>query len=148
MPEGIYRTNDPHIVHEAIDGEVVIVNLESGTYYSTESIGAVIWQLVTRGLPAAAIVDRLCAAYPRSRDGIEHDVPVMLTALRDEGLIVPGSAGGAPPAGGWEDPVLPAAYATPEVSKYVDMQNLLLLDPIHEVGEDAGWPAPKEPDGP
>jgi hypothetical protein len=39
------------------------------------------------------------------------------------------SANGAS-GGSWAEPVL---------DKYTDMQELLLLDPIHEV-DDAGWP--------
>ena|SRR6476660_8869681 len=32
-----------------------------------------------------------------------------------------------------------AAFVTPELHKYTDMQELLLVDPIHEVAEE-GWP--------
>ena len=34
----------------------------------------------------------------------------------------------------------PESYEAPAVHKYTDMENLLLLDPIHEVEEEAGWP--------
>lgn len=33
-------------------------------------------------------------------------------------------------------------FETPALHKYSDMQDLLLLDPIHEV-DDTGWPSPK-----
>ena len=33
--------------------------------------------------------------------------------------------------------------AAPVLNKYSDMQDLLLLDPIHDVDEEAGWPTNK-----
>ncbi len=32
-------------------------------------------------------------------------------------------------------------YEEPKLGKHTDMQELLLLDPVHEVGE-TGWPNP------
>jgi hypothetical protein len=37
------------------------------------------------------------------------------------------------------------AFTQPVLEVYTDMQDLLLLDPIHEVDEEAGWPSPKPP---
>jgi hypothetical protein len=34
----------------------------------------------------------------------------------------------------------PARFVEPALNKYTDMQELLLLDPVHEVSE-AGWPS-------
>jgi hypothetical protein len=39
--------------------------------------------------------------------------------------------------------VLPAAFVAPVLHKHTDMQDLLLLDPIHEVDE-TGWPSVKK----
>ena len=36
--------------------------------------------------------------------------------------------------GGFDEPVL---------HKYEDMKDMLLLDPIHDVDDEAGWPQPK-----
>ena len=43
---------------------------------------------------------------------------------------VPMASGGLPP------------FEPPTLSKYKDMQDMLLLDPVHDV-EEAGWPEPK-----
>ena len=46
----------------------------------------------------------------------------------------------------WELPGGPPAskpdFQEPALQKYTDMEDLLLLDPIHEV-DDTGWPNPK-----
>jgi hypothetical protein len=41
-------------------------------------------------------------------------------------------------------PMLPGAFQPPTLESYNDMQDLLLLDPIHDV-DDMGWPQ-KAPD--
>ena len=38
--------NSPHVVHETIDGETIIIHLGTGTYYSLDGVGADIWALL------------------------------------------------------------------------------------------------------
>jgi hypothetical protein len=66
---------------------------------------------------------------------------IVWRVLIDEGLIVPGGA----KHGATE---LPSAeeLARPAISVYKDMQDLFLLDPIHDVNE-AGWPSYQPPAG-
>ena len=68
----------------------------------------------------------------------------LLAQLQQENLIVPvdGVASIAldqllPSTNGHEKP----SFNAPALQKYSDMQELLLLDPIHDVDE-AGWPKP------
>ena len=44
-----HRINSPPITHQVIDGEVILVNVETGVYYSLRDAGAEIWGLVERG---------------------------------------------------------------------------------------------------
>ena len=37
--EGPWRVNAPHVVAESVDGEVLIVDLLSGAYYSSDGVG-------------------------------------------------------------------------------------------------------------
>jgi len=41
-----------------------------------------------------------------------------------------------------EDRADNARFQPPTLNKYTDMRDMLLLDPIHDVGE-SGWPVPK-----
>jgi hypothetical protein len=36
------------------------------------------------------------------------------------------------------------AFSPPVLNIYSDIRNLLLLDPIHDVAEESGWPVPKQ----
>ena len=55
----------PHsaVVHEDLGDETVIVNLETGSYYSTQSAGSAIWAMVARGATRTEIVGFVCADY-------------------------------------------------------------------------------------
>ena len=137
-----YTVCGPQVIHETIDGEVVIINLESGNYYSLRGSGAHIWTSIGAGADIDAIADDLFLAF----DGLEvrPDISALLGELEQEGLVArssePGSSRAAfdPPVDGvrqtWSPPVL---------ERYTDMQDLILLDPVHEVDEAYGWPRPK-----
>jgi hypothetical protein len=144
LAEKRYRINSPHVVAETLDGEATIVDLESGTYYALNESGSFIWEQLTLGSEPAEVADGLASTYELDPDRATEAVEGLLTELSGHGLIVPaqdGASNGSTPAavngasaGGG------GAYAAPQLSIYTDMQELLLLDPIHEVDE-SGWPS-------
>jgi hypothetical protein len=66
-------------------------------------------------------------------------VQALLKDLAAEDLISPTESAGSAATPG---PGTRAPYAAPTLQKHTDMQDLLLLDPIHEVDE-TGWPSVK-----
>ena len=147
-----FRVNTPMVTHEIIDGEAVIINLDSGNYYSLVETGSLIWSLVERGASANDLQNLLQQSYRGDATEIGQGVHDLLGQLQQENLIVPLDAAPAidlaelkqvlPDGNGQEKP----AFNAPQLNKYSDMQELLLLDPIHDVDE-AGWPMPV-PDAP
>ena len=136
-----FRVNSPTVIHEAIDGETVVVNLESGTYYSLNDSGSAVWDCVARGLGDGQIVDQLCARFSGDRGQIEAGVGQILGDMQREHLIIPASDSvvqEAPPSGAGTV-LQQKAFMMPALQKYSDMEDLLLLDPIHDVA-DTGWP--------
>ena len=127
------RINEPNVVHETVDGEVVIVDLDSGLYFSTDGVGAAIWTLIVQGRTPADI-----AAWASDTYGphVLTEVEEFVTSLRDKSLIVDCE-------NSFEaietDVIAPGVYTVPELLVYSDMEELLLLDPVHDVSED-GWP--------
>ena len=55
----VFRINSPTIIHEIIEGEAVIINMEMGHYYSIDQTGAGIWELVDKGASTAEVIDPL-----------------------------------------------------------------------------------------
>jgi hypothetical protein len=136
-----YRINTSHVVHEIFeDGEAAIINLKSGTYYSLNPVGASIWSLIEQRRSPADIVARILQRYDGSLPRVTDDVNGLITSLQGEDLIAPDESGEdlgemVPEAA----PAIKVPYMTPFLERFDDMKELLLLDPIHEVGE-AGWP--------
>ena len=139
---GCFRVNSPKVVHEVFETEVVIINLGTGTYYSVDGVAADIWTRIDGAMPGE-IVEGLTARYETSAGDIETAVTRFLDELQREGLIVPDQADTdekerpGRTAAGPERPL--PRFETPVLHKYSDMQDLLLLDPIHDV-DDTGWP--------
>lgn len=130
-----HKINEEAISHELIDGEVVIIQFDSGNYYSLSGSAAVIWQrLVT---PAS--VNDLLSLFTDATSVAAEDLAAFVAELTQEGLLSAAETGA---------PVIAAtvvSYAKPVLNKYTDMQQLLLADPLHEV-EEAGWPHTKPPE--
>ena len=140
-----FQVNLPKVVAEVFeDDEIVIVNLDSGNYYSLDGSGAVLWNALAAGGSVAAMVAALAGRYRGDRAQMETAASVLLEELLRESLIVP--AGEAPAsAAGEAAPTGPSsAFVPPALQRYTDMQDLLLLDPIHDVDE-TGWPNIRPP---
>ncbi len=134
-----YRVREPDVVHETIDGETVIVNLSTGNYYSLQGVGADVWALMAAGKPAHQIVAGIGQRYEGAPAQIEAGVGGLLARLVAEGLIIPGESLNSEVAAlGATDGARPA-FTVPVLEAHQDMQDLLLLDPIHDVDE-TGWP--------
>lgn len=135
--------NSPALTAETFDDEVVIVNFDSGKYHSLQGTGRQIWQWLGSAPESDALVAQVCATFAGDADEIASSVRSFLDTLNTEGLVVPVAADA--PAGPFE--TAPRAPFTPPVlNTFSDMQELLLLDPIHEV-DTAGWPVAKPTTG-
>lgn len=137
MDAGHFRSNSPPVIHETVEGETIIVNLETGSYYDLNHLGGSIFEGLAAGMPVAHLTDAIASAYQIERAAAARVVEDFAAQLVEEQLILPGE-NGAPAAP--DAPELPASFAEPALKKYTDMQALLLLDPVHEVDE-AGWPS-------
>lgn len=73
-----------------IDGEVVLIGIETGQYYGLDAIGSVIW----RRLDQPCAVDALCAGLQADFDGdaatIERETLAFLDQLATRNLITTG----------------------------------------------------------
>lgn len=140
-----FRINTPTVVSEVFDDEIVIIHLESGAYYSIDQSGAAIWRLLNQGASVPEINTTLAAAYTNTATEIEQAVHSFMQQLAEEQLIVPDRALTQSQQRQIGQPFISSSPGTqqyftmPRLNKYTDMQDLLLLDPIHDVTE-TGWP--------
>ena len=75
--------------HVASDlgGEIVILDLESGTYYGLNEVGKAIWDLVQKQVTVAEIRDNLLQEYDVESDRCEREVVALLEQMAAQGLI-------------------------------------------------------------
>ena len=131
--------NKPSVASEILDGELVIMNTVGGKYHTSAGTGPLIWLCIERGMSRPAILKAIADASSVGEDVIASDLDTFVDELVSQGLIC--NAMGERVTAEPEPPALPrTAYERPELSSYSDMQDLLLLDPIHDVSEE-GWPA-------
>jgi coenzyme PQQ synthesis protein D (PqqD) len=132
---------DPRrVVHETIDGEAILIQLETGTYYSLRGCGPEIWTMLAAGWCVDETVAEMQRRYPADAQQVADATAGLVRDLVHESLLlaVPAGANGRPSGSPpWEAPG--QAFEAPELQKYTDMEYFLLLDPIHEVDQ-AGWP--------
>ena len=139
MPQ-TYRVMAPEVIADIIDGEAVIMNLKTGQYFNSEGVGSECWGALASGLSVEMLIEQLAASYAVDRAVIGPAIKDFVQDLLSYELIAPSDA---PPP----DAVSPSArsrtpFRAPVLNVYSDMQDLLLLDPIHDV-DAAGWPMPK-----
>jgi hypothetical protein len=128
------------VIAEVIDDEAIIVNLDSGAYYSLRDSACAVWELLAQQLTVPAVAQGLAVRYAGAPADIQAGVEALVVELLREQLLAPveGSASPAPlqtHSGNGNRP----PFQTPVLEKFTDMADLLLLDPIHEVDE-IGWP--------
>jgi len=137
-----FRINAPDVTREVFENEVIIVDFIGGTYYSLDAIGTDIWKAMESGVSSSEIVVALCKSYDGNPKDIEAGVSDLLEQLVAENLIVeePVGAGRADASLSLSESRPRRSFCAPVLAKFTDMQDLLLLDPIHDVDE-TGWPA-------
>lgn len=126
------RPRRPDVIDEVFDGEAVVVQLRTGCYYAFNPAASRVWALLQDGRSPATIATAL---------GSPAVVTFCEQLVAEE--LVEAAPAEAPVAVVADD-----AFAEhPALQRFTDMQDLLLLDPIHDIDLDGdGWPlAPASP---
>jgi hypothetical protein len=75
------------VLFQELEGEAVLLNLETGRYYSLNAVGARIWKLLAAGHSPPSITQQLVAAYEVSPEQAAGDVDRLLADLRAHQLV-------------------------------------------------------------
>jgi hypothetical protein len=129
-----YEVNAPRMTAEIIDGEVMIVDFQDGYYYNLLGSSALAWALIAAGHTIPHVRETL--EQHCTQADLHASLEAFITELRANNLIRPSSSNAVQAI---ELSAFPAVYTGLSVQRYADMQELLLLDPIHDV-DASGWP--------
>lgn len=68
-------------VFRDLDGEAVILDLGSGTYFGLNAVGARMWQLFEQHAGLRTVFDSLCREYDVAPDVLERDLIALVARL-------------------------------------------------------------------
>ena len=73
-------------VFREIEGESVVLNLESGMYYGLDEVGTLVWHAVEPRGTLRTAVERVVAEFDTDASTAEQDVLELAAGLVDKGL--------------------------------------------------------------
>lgn len=134
--EQSYEISSTAIIHEILDKEAIIANLDNGIYYSLRGTAVPVWQLLLSKHNLPEIIPLFAAHYSLPAEQLKPHLTGFLSQLLQENLLKETQSSAEPCS---ESLVWPENFTPPVLEKFEEMSQLLMLDPIHEVDEQ-GWP--------
>ena len=138
MTDIFYKINPNGVASENFGDETVVIYIPRGRYYSLRDSAMLIWEMMAQPTTAQHLKDVLKNKYEITNDTVLEDVALFISQLLNEGLIIEMNENNDSLAS------LPLVskqqYIKPVFEIFTDMENLLLLDPIHDASSTKGWP--------
>lgn len=135
---GGYALPGDHVAGEVVDNELIIMNLGAGIYYSAPGSGSLIWNALVSGVDMDAAI-ALLTEHAADPAAFEAGARAMVAMLLDSEAIVPRETPVPLDTASLLSALGAAPLGAPTIEAHRDMEDILMLDPIHDVGE-AGWP--------
>ena len=86
QPEASF-TPHPDVQVRVLDGEAVLLNVRSGSYFGLNKVGTHIWELFGQGKTVTAVVAGVCRRFEVEPDQAEEDVRAFTDSLVERGLL-------------------------------------------------------------
>ena len=83
------------VAARGLDGEAVLLDLASGTYFGLNEVGARVWELVEAGTTLGALRNTLLAEFEVEEGVLAADLARLLADLEQRGLVRREAGGGA-----------------------------------------------------
>ena len=77
----------PGVLHRIVEGEAVMLDLETGEYYGLNEVGTHIWGMLAEGCPLPRICERLAETFETDGVELEADISSFIADLERKGLI-------------------------------------------------------------
>ena len=79
----------PDVVWRLVEGEVVLLNVTTGQYYSLDEVGSRVWALLpSTGLTLTALRDALLSEYDAEPAVMDRDLQALFDRLTTADLVV------------------------------------------------------------
>jgi len=131
-----YVLADPSMISaRTFDDEIVAAHFATGVYYSFRGAAAEVWCGLMAGVPIDRVAQIVALHSSLSPEQFAQATYHFVAALEREQLIKPATV----MKDRWEPRRPHTPFGPPAYERYTDMEELLLLDPVHDVGG-TGWP--------
>jgi hypothetical protein len=87
-------TLSPGVLSQEVDGETVLLDMNSENYFGLDEVGTRIWQLLSEKKTIRQVVDKLLDEYHADEFTLKEDVAEFVQLLIDAGLVSSGSGTG------------------------------------------------------
>jgi hypothetical protein len=133
-----FQLAEPNAAYEDFDGEAVMLDLGTGSYFSLSKSASFVVAALLNGVELEEIIARC--------DGTRHltsrAIQGLIEQLMDAKLITQALQ---------TSPLITKIFEFPAIiddvlifERYDDLAEMIVADPIHEVDEQRGWPALKK----
>jgi hypothetical protein len=82
-----YPIRSEQVTWKALDGESVLLNLETGVYFTLNDTGTAAWELFDGATSLAAIGEALCVRFNVLPEQARQDLLELTQTLLEEGLV-------------------------------------------------------------
>jgi Coenzyme PQQ synthesis protein D (PqqD) len=80
-------SRSPNVLTAEVDGEVLMMSIDRGGYFSLNNVGSDIWRRLDPPCSFAELIDKLAAEYQATRATIAEDVRTWLTRMAAENIV-------------------------------------------------------------
>jgi hypothetical protein len=80
-------TRSSQMLYSEVDGDVTMMSVETGKYFSLRAVGARIWSLLERPISPEQICTQLMAEYRVEREQCEREVIRVIQQMASEGIV-------------------------------------------------------------
>lgn len=131
--------NTAHVSSEIFGEEAVVVNFMTGKYFGMTGSAPVIWQLFETPITRDDVIDKLTGLKGQTNEFIEH-VQSFIDVLLQENLIIDSGISNFDKLQSITVTIDHDDLQIPVLEIYDDLQELIVLDPVHDADPERGWP--------
>ena len=133
-----YILNKAKFASQTFADEVIVLDATNGTYYTLTGNAPDVWESLIAGAPLDQIAEALAGPTGATPDRVTSDLGRFANDLATEAVLLPApSDQEAASVQGLNDCSVYEGFVW---DKHADLDELLVLDPIHEVNPEKGWP--------
>jgi hypothetical protein len=137
-----YQLDKTNIAQEVFGNEAVLINIPIGKYYSVRgTTGIKILELLQEPTSLESIWANIQNEFQLDEATARTEIEAFINQLEIESII-DGASETVSVIG--EESAIKLPYEKVELEIFDDMQELIMLDPIHDVESFKGWPQKKD----